>query len=321
MRVLIGFDGSEHSDAAIEDLKHAGLPQDCTVLIATVADLLMSSPELSKVIKQTITPRRVAAGLDKAQSHAERITKEALENSRRAKTRVKKMFPGWDVSAEVMIGTPGWVLVDVANKWNADLVVVGSQGHSALKSLFLGSVSKRVVADSRCSVRVVKVSDRAEANDSFRILVGVDCSPASEQAIHEIGQRVWPDGTEVRLVWVDDSTPTTQVVTRLPQATALINSYYRKSRSRVAAMLRWATRELSAIGLKTSVAKKAGSAKSVLVDEAREWNADSIFVGTRDFSSSFERFRLGSVSSSVVTNAGCTVEIVRPSANAALGHQ
>lgn len=316
MRVLIGYDGSEHSDAAIEDLKHAGLPKDCTVLIASVADLLMSSPELSQVIKQALTPRRVAAGLKKAQSHAERVAKEALENARRAKTRVKKMFPGWDVRAEVMVGTPGWVLVDVANKWNADLVVLGSQGHSALKRLLLGSVSKRVVADSRCSVRVVKVGGRTNGNDPTRIVIGVDGSPASEQAIHEVGQRVWPAGTEVRLVWVDDSTPTTQIVSRLPQATAMINNYYRKARSRVAAMLRWATRELRAIGLKTSVAKSDGSAKSVLVDEAREWNADCIFVGTRDFSSSFEGFRLGSVSSSVVTNAGCTVEKVRPSADA-----
>jgi nucleotide-binding universal stress UspA family protein len=49
------------------------------------------------------------------------------------------------------------------------------------------------------------------------------------------------------------------------------------------------------------------------LEKAEEWNADCIFVGTRDFKSGFERFRLGSVSTAIVTNAHCSVEIVRPS--------
>jgi nucleotide-binding universal stress UspA family protein len=55
-----------------------------------------------------------------------------------------------------------------------------------------------------------------------------------------------------------------------------------------------------------------GAPKTVLLAEAEKWNADSIFVGTRDFKSGFERFRLGSVSTAVETNAPCSVEIVRP---------
>lgn len=77
-------------------------------------------------------------------------------------------------------------------------------------------------------------------------------------------------------------------------------------------MLEWATEELNAIGLKTSVLTEKGDPKTVLLEEARKWNADSIFVGTRDFKSVFERFRLGSVSTAVVKNAHCSVEVVRP---------
>ena len=93
----------------------------------------------------------------------------------------------------------------------------------------------------------------------------------------------------------------------------MINSYFQKRESRVSAMLEWATNELNAIGLKTSILTEKGDPKKVLLAEARKWNADSIFVGTRDFKSAFERFRLGSVSTAVVTNAHCSVEIVRPS--------
>ncbi len=77
-------------------------------------------------------------------------------------------------------------------------------------------------------------------------------------------------------------------------------------------MLDWATDQLNAIGLKTSVVTEKGDPKSVILSKAADWNADTIFVGTRDFKSSFERFRLGSVSTAIVTSALCSVEVVRP---------
>ncbi len=273
----------------------------------------MSSPELSEVIEQALPSRRVASGLKRAQTHAERVTEEAKEAAERAKKRVQTLFPEWNVCADVMIGTPAWVLIDVADEWKADLVVVGSQGHSALKRFFLGSVSKKVVTDSRCSVRVARPRVEKDEDAPPRIIIGVDGSPAAEQAIYAVGQRVWQKGTEVRLVAVDDGTPPVQIAARLPQAAEMINSYYQKRESRVSAMLEWATNELNAIGLKTSILTEKGDPKKVLLEEARKWNADSIFVGTRDFKSGFERFRLGSVSTAVVTNAHCSVEVVRPS--------
>ena len=78
-------------------------------------------------------------------------------------------------------------------------------------------------------------------------------------------------------------------------------------------MLEWGTKELNNIGLTTSVASEKGDAKKILLAKGEEWNADSIFVGTRDFKRAFERFRLGSVSTDIVTNALCSVEVVRPS--------
>ena len=313
MRILIGYDGSEHSDAAIDDLKRAGLLRDSEVLIVSVSDLLMSSPELSEVIGHALTSRRVASGLKNAQTHAERVTREAEEAASRAKKRVEKLFPEWNVRAEVMIGTPEWVLIDAADKWNADLVVVGSQGRSALSRLFLGSVSKRVVTDSRSSVRVARPRGPArEEKAPLRLIIGVDGSPAAEQAIYAVGQRVWPAGTEVRLIAVDDGTRPVRIASRLPQATAMINDYFQNRESRVSSMLEWANNELNAIGLRTSVVIEKGDAKKILLAKAEEWNADSIFVGTRDFKSGFERFRLGSVSTAIVTNARCTVEVVRP---------
>ena len=38
MRVLVGHDGSSYADAAIEDLKRAGLPERVQALVVTVGE-------------------------------------------------------------------------------------------------------------------------------------------------------------------------------------------------------------------------------------------------------------------------------------------
>jgi nucleotide-binding universal stress UspA family protein len=315
MRILIGYDGSEHAGAALDDLKRAGLPRDSEVLVVSVADLLMSTPPFEEVAAQVLTSSRVAAALKQAQTHGERVIKEAEEFARTALRRLRLEFPGWNVSDEIRVGTPAWELIDKAKGWKADLVIVGSEGRSALKQFFLGSVSKRVVTDSRCSVRVARPRGKNVEDAPPRIIIGVDGSPAAEAAISAVGQRIWQDGTEVRLISVDDGTPPIRISARLPQAAEMINSYFQERESRVSAMLEWATNELNAINLKTSILTEKGDPKNILLAQAGEWNADSIFVGTRGFKSGFERFRLGSVSTAVVTNAQCSVEVVRPPAD------
>jgi nucleotide-binding universal stress UspA family protein len=154
MRILIGYDGSEQADAALDDLKRAGLPRDSEVLVVSVGDLLMSSPPIQEVAAQALTSRRVSSALRQAQTHADRVIKEAEEFAAQAARRLRSEFPGWNVKSRVITGTPAWELIDAADDWKADLVVVGSQGRSAIGRFFLGSVSKRVVTDSRRAVRV-----------------------------------------------------------------------------------------------------------------------------------------------------------------------
>ena len=314
MKILIGYDGSASSDALFYDLKKAGLPVDTEAVVVAVGDLLMSSPSIQDAVVEAVTSRRVAAGLKRAQTHAEVVLEEAEKFAAIGKQRVKELFPDWNVRSEVFTGTPAWVLIDAAETLNADLIIVGSQGRSAIGRLFLGSVSKRIATDARCSVRVARsVEQNAPASSSKpRLLVGVDGSPDAEQAIFSIGQRVWPAGTEVRLAAIDDISPPTSVTARLPQAAAMINSYLQTRETRVTSMLDWATEELGHIGLKTSIFQEKGDPKHILLDEARRWGADSIFVGTRDFKNAFERFRLGSVSTAVLTEAHCSVEVIRP---------
>lgn len=315
MKILIGYDGSASSDAVFDDLKRAGLPPNTEVVVASVGDLLMSSPSVQDAVVQAVTSHRLASEMNQGQTHAAHVIEEAEAFAALGKNRIQELFPAWSVRSEVFTGTPAWILIDAADRLKVDLIVVGSQGRSAIGRLFLGSVSKRISTDARCSVRVVRSIEqngRAPLSRPPRLLVGVDGSPDAEQAIFSIGQRVWPEGTEVRLAAINDVAPPTSIAARLPQAAAMIYSYMQTRDGRVTSMLDWATEELGHIGLKSSIFQEKGDPKRILLDEARKWGADSIFVGTRDFKNAFERFRLGSVSSGVITNAHCSVEVVRP---------
>ncbi|MCC7306030.1 MAG: universal stress protein [Acidobacteria bacterium] len=312
MKILIGYDGSESSDAAIDDLKRAGLPRDSEAKVIAVGDLLMSSPSPAEMVNAALASPRAAASLQQAQSHATRVVTQNGEFAKAAANDLRLQFPEWKVSFEVATGTPAWVLIEAAKRWKADLAVVGSQDRSTLGRLFLGSVSKSVATDATCSVRVARRTLNRKPGGP-RIMIGVDGSPAAEQAIYSVGQRVWGDGTEIKLVAVDEGpVAPARVSTFLPQAAEMVREYVQQKESRVQSMLDWATEELGNIGLQTSMFLGKGEPSRILIEEAHKWNADSIFVGTRDFDSAFERFRLGSVSTAVVSKAHCSVEIVRP---------
>ena len=297
MKILIGHDGSQSADAALVDLQRAGLPVEAEALIVSVADVMMvPATPAYELAGEALMSRRVTAGLVYAQRQTERVVKEAKEFASRARDKVQAYFPHWDVRAETLAGTPVLKLINKANEWKPDLIVVGSHGRSAVSRFILGSVSKKVVTDSGHSVRVSRGDLDKDLNEPLKLVIGVDASAEAEQAVRAVGSRVWPYGTEVQIIAVDDGSSPMFTLT-------------------AGRMVAWAENALSLIGLKTSVVWEKGDPRRVLIDQAQAWDADSIFVGGRRFSSALERFQLGSVATALVTKAHCSVEVVRNRAN------
>ena len=236
--------------------------------------------------------RRVASGLVYAQRQTERVINEAKDFANRARDQVRSYFPDWSVRAETLTGPAAEELINKANDWKPDLIVVGSHGRSAVSRFILGSVSKTVVTDSDHSVRVSRGNVENDPSRPPKLVIGVDGSSEAEEAVRAVGGRVWPYGTEVRIIAVDDGSSF-----ELPMAAAQ--------------MVAWAENELSVIGLKVFVLTEKGDPRRVLVEQARAWDADSIFVGGRRFSSALQRFQLGSVATALVTKAHCSVEVAR----------
>ena len=60
------------------------------------------------------------------------------------------------MESKILHGDPASKIVKYADEIDADLIVMGSKGQGKLASVFLGSVSKHVVNNSKHSVLVVK---------------------------------------------------------------------------------------------------------------------------------------------------------------------
>lgn len=314
MRILIAYDGSDHARAALDDMRRAGLPGEGQALIVAVADVLVSpSTSVKEIVGTALTSRRVTSAIMQAQAQASRALEEARGFASEAKRLFQAHFPAWDVRVEPMTGTPSWELIQKADVWGADLIVLGSQGRSALGRFFLGSVSKKVATEARCSVRVARRAVEKAADKPVRIIIGVDGSPAAEEAVRRVGSRPWTEGTEVRLIAVDDGMSPTRIANILPTAAAMINSSNEEASVKARTMLMWAVEGLRDIGLSVSAEIKEGDPLRILIDEAQKWEADSIFVGSRGFNTSLETFHTGSVSTGLVTGAPCSVEVVRES--------
>ena len=88
----------------------------------------------------------------------------------------------------------------MANRYQTDLIIVGAHRHSVMGGrLMLGSVSQRVLYEARCSVRVARCADAWRCGP-VRIVVGFNNSPDAEAAVDAVASRVWPVGSEVRVV-------------------------------------------------------------------------------------------------------------------------
>jgi nucleotide-binding universal stress UspA family protein len=69
---------------------------------------------------------------------------------------------GLNVTGEVLSGKPKDAILEQAQKWAADLIVVGSHGRRGFKRLLLGSVSEAVAMNAHCSVVVVRGPRKTE---------------------------------------------------------------------------------------------------------------------------------------------------------------
>jgi nucleotide-binding universal stress UspA family protein len=142
MRILVAVDGSAPSQDAIDEVAGRAWPAPTNVRIISVVRPYV--PPAAEFVPAGFSTHEV---LREHMKDAEQIVARAAERLARS---------GVSVDTALRQGDPRAVIVDEAAEWGADLIVVGSHGHTGLTRLLLGSVAQAVVSHAPCSVEVVR---------------------------------------------------------------------------------------------------------------------------------------------------------------------
>lgn len=304
MKILIGYNGTPSADAVLGDLDKAGLPSAAEVcLLMAIPPVNPTQVLASDPIGAAWLPMYAETGDEKKRVDA------ALESGARASQTLRARYPGWDIMVEARFETPAQSLLEFADAWKPDLIVVGSHGWSWLGRTFLGSSAEKVMAHAKSNVRLCH-SRAGAAGASPRLLVAIDGSSDSGQAVEEIATRHWPVGTQVRLLAVRDYHPWTEALATADAMGMPIMPVELKEWTWMEKHLKETSLRLKARGLEVTAAIMEGDARQIILSDAESFRADCIFMGRRGLSG-FQRYLLGSVSGSVASHAPCSVEIIR----------
>lgn len=159
MKILIPVDGSPCSAAALE-------------FIAARPFGKGDRPEVDLLNVQLPIPPRAgrAAGADLVralyQAESSKVLKPAVSLLRAA-----QFEPAW----YYRVGSPAVEIVNWAEAHDADLIVIGSHGHTAVKALLFGSVTQKVLASTTVPLLVLRTA-KPPRRASLRVGIALDGS-------------------------------------------------------------------------------------------------------------------------------------------------
>ncbi len=206
-------------------------------------------------------------------------------------------------------GNAAQVILDVAKRIVADLIVLGAVGHSMISRMLLGSVSDRVATHAKCSVLIVRPpgGDRPKHSPPKKIVVAFDDSAPSRESVNELMSIPWGRDTEFTILSVvipesylfGDELPVASL-NKLNEQTVEMG----KAAERVAKSLARAIPHSSAKVL------TGGHAGESIVSIAEENESDLIIIGDSGHGQLHDFF-LGSTAKYVLRHAPCSVWISR----------
>ena len=146
----------------------------------------------------------------------------------------------------------------------------------------------------------------------MRVLYATDGSAQAELAGELIAGIEWPRGTVVRIVSAIDTGAVFFGAPWAPAVPASMDEVEDRLTNDGQRAVKEASQRLVAAGVEVECWALKGRAASVVVDEASEWRADLIVMGSRGHGE-IASMLLGSVSSEVVDHAPCPVLVARRS--------
>ena len=146
MKILLAVDCSDCSKAAVQAVAERPWPAGSQLKILSVVE-----PVYLPSSDTWIMPEKYYAEIDKS----------AHERAQAAIAYAVEQIDASDVAnltilTEIKEGLAKDLILEEAEKWSAELVLLGSHDYRGLKKFLIGSVSHSVAAHAHCSVEIVR---------------------------------------------------------------------------------------------------------------------------------------------------------------------
>ena len=266
-RILLATDGSEYSEGAIRVAVALASRSNAKLFITGVA---VYSPEYASTV-----PGIEQAALDMAERNIASAVQAAA-----------------GIDHEIIIAEaedPYRGIVDAAEEYRADVIVMGRRGKRGLARAMVGDATARVIGAAPCSVMVVP---RGAKEITAGIIVATDGSRYSDAAAYTAGKFA--------------------LATKLPLAvvSAVLASHNEQRRREAIVAVDRVKSGLAAESVDVTVVVTEGRPDQVILDQARKAGAELIVMGTHG-RTGLDRLLMGSTTERVIGSADCPVLAVK----------
>jgi nucleotide-binding universal stress UspA family protein len=151
--IMWATDGSEHADRALDYATRLAKSEGAVLHVAYVVETIVGGRVAGQVAN--LNEDEIKA---KIEAHVATLVGEQ----------------GLDARLHIARGQTGKIatrILEIARGADADLIVVGTHGHSALGTVLLGSVTQRLLHVGHCPVLAVPPVERVTADDGAGTLI------------------------------------------------------------------------------------------------------------------------------------------------------
>jgi nucleotide-binding universal stress UspA family protein len=145
MKILLAVDGSLCSQAAVKEVASRPWPAGSEVKVLGCVHVRTPNIPDPLLVYYAVYMEMIEAERKRISAVVEEVT-----------TKLRQTRVDLKIDNAVIEGSPKEVILEEAEKWEADLIVVGCHGYGNVKRFLLGSVSQAVVLHAPCSVEIVR---------------------------------------------------------------------------------------------------------------------------------------------------------------------
>jgi nucleotide-binding universal stress UspA family protein len=286
--ILLCTDGSEQSLHAARAAAEIARQFAAQLTILSVFDDTAACTPYLGAWQMGVDPEALVRYAGEVQQQAEQCTGKVIERAGLSYQLMREM------------GHPVDAIVAAADHKKFDLIVLGSRGMGAWKSMILGSVSDGVAHHAQCPVLIV----RGEHVAFHKLLAASDGSQGADQATHMAIGLAAAFEAELTVLNVFESLAT---YTGAPIDDLDPEIYADRVRAEIDRHIKC---DAEAHGVNYELIQRVGHPAQTIVQVAQENHADLIVIGSRGLGP-FKSLLLGSVSDRVLHHAHSPVLIVR----------